>query len=211
MRRALAYATAVGLALGIPLPLNSARSADTQTITRVEEDWQLVIDSPSTDEVGPQITTCMSAVSDGSDPFVAFDMNYREYPDFRPGGMQLQVWSNNQVDGTASQHDDQLAEDGETITWTQSMSLSGSTITYQVKNGQSDTWDEFGGGSNLLVSFSSTAPDLSGYSPDTSAKKSGVTWESNRVTSMTLLRVRYYAGSVLVNTDSTSRTIDLGN
>src|SRR6516225_2505779 len=60
---------------------------------QVEEDWQLVIASPDPDESGPQITTCMSPVSDGSTPFVAFDLNYIDYPPFSPGGLEVKVYS----------------------------------------------------------------------------------------------------------------------
>ena len=49
--------------------------------------------------------------------------------------------------------------------------------------------------------------DLSSYKPDYSAAKSGVSWESNRVQSMTLLRVRYYNGDTLLKTDSTQRKV----
>jgi hypothetical protein len=58
-------------------------------IDRVQEDWTLVVASPDLVGVGPQITTCMSPVSDNSTPFVAFDMNYREFPSFSAGGLQL--------------------------------------------------------------------------------------------------------------------------
>src|SRR5262249_25694473 len=69
---------------------------------QIQEDWQLVIGTPDVIGVGPQITTSMSPVSDNSTPFAAFDLNYREYPDFQAGGMQIQVWSGPNVLSTAS-------------------------------------------------------------------------------------------------------------
>ena len=99
---------------------------------------------------------------------------------------------------------------GETITWTQRMSLSGGNLNYNVVNGQSTTWGKFGQGQGTLgVSMPSTLSDLGAYKPDYSVSKSGVSWQSNRVTSMTLLQVRYYSGGQLISTDSTSRTVDL--
>jgi hypothetical protein len=206
MRRFFLCATVLALTLNTPGSLNSA-SLDNPVITRVEEDWQLIVATPDTTEQGPQATICMSPTSVQSDPFVAFDLNYREYPDFESGGMQVQVWSNNQVIQTATQHRDQFATDNETITWTQSMSLSDSQVTYQVKNGSSMTWGQFGGDDDLQVTFPTSAADLGAYSPDYSANSSGVTWQSNRVTSLTLVQIRYYAGSMLINTDTNPRVI----
>jgi hypothetical protein len=211
MKRTLLYALAVVL-----LPATTATTSPMPPAVQfdtVQEDWQLVIGTPDTVEQGPQITTCMSPVSDGSTPFVAFDMNYREYPTFQPGGMQLQVWDSGNVTATASQKSQQLNEPGETITWTQQMSYSNSVIQYTVLNGTSDTWDDFGhhdeGENDFAVSFNASVADLTGYSPDVSAKNSGVTWQSNRVTSMTLVQVRYYLAGMLVATDTNARVINL--
>src|SRR5690348_6875547 len=80
---------------------------------RVEEDWELVIATPDTVGAGPQMTTSMSPVADDTGPFVAFDLNYREYPDFVAGGMQVQVWSEKQLLATASQASAQCNTAGE--------------------------------------------------------------------------------------------------
>jgi hypothetical protein len=86
------------------------------------------------------------------------------------------------------------------------------TITYQVANGQSTTWGKFGqGNGQLSVNYPTALGSLSSYSPDTSVKNSGVSWESNYVTSMALIQVRYYAAGRLISTDTTQRSISLGN
>jgi hypothetical protein len=182
------------------------------TIDQVEEDWQLVIASPSPTEVGPQITTCMSPVSDGSTPFFALDMNYLDYPSYRAGGIEAAVISNTNgsVQDYSTQGDGVLGTANETITWTQRLSLSGGTATYTVVNGQSTTWGTFGHDGGLdPVSFTTSVTSLASYSPATSVAKSGVGWQSNRVSQMTLVRVRYYSGGQLVSTDTTSRSVDL--
>jgi hypothetical protein len=173
----------------------------------VEEDWSVVVANPDPLGVGPQITTCMKPGSDASSPFVAFDMNYREYPVFSPGGMQLQVWSSGQVLSTSTQGSALFNTTGETVTWTQRMSLSGNSISYDIDNGQSTTWGKFGQGSLLSVSFPTTLGSLNGYDPDKSASASGVTWESNFVTSLTLVQVRYYANGQLLWTDTNPRVV----
>jgi hypothetical protein len=182
-------------------------------IDQVEEDWVLVIGSPSTDEDGPQITTCMSPVSDGSTPFAAFDLNYCDYPSFAAGGLQVKAYSGADGDvlSEANQGTDLLATPNETIAWTQRLSVAGNnSLTYTIVNGQSTTWGAFGQAQGLgPLSFTAPVTSLASYSPATSVANSGVGWQSNRVTSMTLVRVRYYSGGRLISTDTTSRSVDL--
>ena len=192
----LSVATASAQLPGIPSP------------DAIEEDWQVVIANPDPLGVGPQITTVMSPVGDNSSPFFAFDMNYREYPIFAAGGMQIQVWSGNRVTDTSSQGNSLFNNAGESITWTQRMSISGGNVNYAVNNGQSTSWGQFGQGSQLTVSFPSTLSDLSGYDPDGgSAANSGASWQSNHVTKLVLLRVRYYANGQLLWTDTNPRIL----
>ena len=67
-------------------------------------------------------------------------------------------------------------------------------------------------GTNVTNDHNTTLTDLSlTYSPDVSATKSGVSWESNFVTSMTLVQVRYYSNGLLVATDSVARPVALAN
>jgi hypothetical protein len=190
-----------------------AAFAQTQTpvADRVEEDWQLVVATPDYEGVGPQITTSMSPDVDlTTNPWVAFDMNYREYPFFRPGGMQLQVWSGPEVLSTSTQGSEQFNTPNETLSWTQRMSVSGGTITYSLANGQSATFDSFGQGEGQLsVSYPTALVSLANYSPDVTIANSGVSWQSNNVTSMTLVCVRYYAAGKLISTDTTPRSIAL--
>src|SRR5438309_1662259 len=107
--------------------IESSGVAPAQTVgatpDQVEEDWELVVAATDFDAVGPQITTSMGPSADPtSSPFVAFDLNYREYPDYTAGGMQVQVWSGKQLVTTATQEYAQLNTANETVTWTQRMS-----------------------------------------------------------------------------------------
>ncbi|MGC8641435.1 MAG: hypothetical protein ACP5XB_16340 [Isosphaeraceae bacterium] len=203
------------LALAIPLGM---APADSPVIDEVQEDWQLVVANPDPSSSGPQITTCMSPNSNPTASFVTFYVNYQDYPDWQPGGMQVKSYgplpsgssippvldANNSGTGVCETQ-------GETITWTQQMTLSGGSVNFNVLNGQSVTWGKFGQGLGLLgVSFPCTLSDLSGYQPTYSVAKSGVSWESNRVTSMTLVQVRYYSGGQLISTDTTARSVNLG-
>ena len=204
-----AMTLATTIALVCPAGLCQTSSA---TIDRIEEDWKLVIASPNPDEVGPQITTCMSPVSDGSTSFVAFNLNYRDQPSFQAGGLQAKVYekTGGTVLSSSSQGGDLLDTANETIAWTQRLSLSNGVLTYAIVNGQLTTWGAFGQSERLdALTFTATISSLSGYSPSKSVAASGVGWQSNRVTSMTLVQVRYYSGGQLVATDTTARSVNL--
>jgi hypothetical protein len=170
-----------------------------------------VIGTPSPDEAGPQLTTCMSPVADASTPVATFDLNYCDYPTFQPGGVQAKVCSGDNVLSSSSQGNALCQTANETITWTQRMiTTSSGNVTYTVVNGQSTTWGQFGTSQGLNpVSFTTSLASMAAYSPDVSVANSGAGWESNRVTSMTLVRVRYYNGTQLISTDNTQRSVPL--
>lgn len=201
--------------------LSSARAQSNPPPDYIEEDWKVVIGSPDPTGGGPQISTILSPVSpvslggNGSVPFFIFNLNYRESPTFSPGGFEIQIWSGDQMLSSTAKGTAQCSTDGETITWTQSITLSSGSISFGIDKGRSTTWGRFGQGQQLdmrnVGSFTTSLTSLSGYSPATTVTNSGVGWQPNRVTSMTLLQVRYYAGGHLQSTDSTPRTINLSN
>jgi hypothetical protein len=180
--------------------------AQTTDVDRVDEDWELVLGTPSPAEAGPQITTTMSPMGDNALMFMSFNLNYRDDP-FQPGGLQLRAWSGEQAQAQDAQKTNLLQTTGETITWTQRMRLVGGTLTYEIVAGESTTWGKFGQGELLDVIVPTSLTSLDGYRPAVTAERSGATWQSNRVGQMRLLRVRYYRGGSLVATDETARTI----
>jgi len=190
------------LSLIVPAPPEPARAFN--PIDRVEEDWELVILQPDVPAAGPQITTTMRASA--MSPVVNFNLNYRDKPTFQAGGLQIQVWDGDQVLSLATHHDALLSTTVETVTWTQRMKLSGGSIEYEIRSGSSTTWDEFGE-ADLSLSFSSNLTDLSEYQSETSVAKSGIGWQSDHVTSMKLLRVKYYSGNDLVAIEDTPRIV----
>lgn len=200
----LAFALAVAQADG-----TDQASPTSQTADAIEEDWELVVASPDVTGVGPQITTVMSPTGDLSKPFVAYDMNYREYPTFTAGGMQIQLWSKKAVVSTSSQGTNQFQTANETVTWTQRMHLADGSIRYSVRNGQSTTWGNFGhtDATNFRVTYNADLTSMAGYDPADTVKNSGVSFQSDRVTSLKLVKVRYYSNGSLYYTDTTSRTL----
>jgi hypothetical protein len=179
----------------------------TQVIDQIEEDWRLIVATPDVEGVGPQITTSMCPVADQTkSPFIAFDLNYREYPSFVAGGYQAQVWSDDQlVQYSSGGKTAQFGTANETVTWTQRMSLSSGQVNYLIPAGTSTTWGTFG--RHINVGFSTSLTSLSGYSPATTVANSGVSWQVNNVQDLTLVAVRYYSGGTMISTDSTARQI----
>lgn len=209
--RAFCAALAVSSLIASPGMAQTGNVAD-----RVEEDWEVVIGDPDPDSTGPQITTCISPVS-GSSAFVAFCLNYRDVTDWQPGGLQVKAYGepasttqDRPLIASTTAHSESLETNGETVTWTQRIRVSAGYMTYAVHDGASSTWGSFGvEQGNLGVIFSTSAQDLGSYRPDDSVALSAAGWQANRVTSMTLLRVRYYQGSTLLSTDSTPRPVTL--
>lgn len=204
----LIAAVALG-ATSVSPPAQATTPAALAGIDRVEEDWEVVVANPSPNEAGPQMTTTMSPSGDNKVAFGSFYLNYRDDP-FRAGGLHLRAWSDEQAIAGDTQQTQLLSTDNETITWTQRMRITGGMLTYEVLSGESTTWPKFGQGEQLDVTVPTSLTSLDTYSPDCTVANSGVSWQSNRVTSMKLLRIRYYANGQLVSTDETTRTI-VGN
>ena len=207
MKRLLPIAAAAILAFSPAF--GTARTQLPLVPDRVEEDWELVVGDPNQSLNGPQISTTMSPVGDNNRNFVTFNLNYRE-GGYRAGGMELQVWTGAVLITKDSDKREQLSTSGETVTWTQSMSVAAGQVTFSVDNGHSETWNNFGQGNNLILSYDSTATDLTLYNPDISARNSGVGWQSNRVRSLRITEVRYYNNNQLIRTDSSPRECSLG-
>ena len=180
-------------------------------IDRVEEDWALVIESPDLIAEGPQLTTSMSPAGDIDGLFVAFNLNYRGQPPYQSGGLEVVAFNGETAVAASTQGSGLLSTSGEPLTWTQQLRLSGGTLSYEIVDGQSTTWGKFGQGSgtNLGVSAATGLSTFDAYDPDVSIAHSGAGWQPNRVRSMTLLRVRYYAGGQLVGLDETARPVAL--
>jgi len=177
-------------------------------VVRVEEDWELVIGETDPDSCAPQVTSVMSPVADVNLAYAAFDINHHSQPSFRPGGLQLQVWNNNEP--LLSDNDpevDTLRHQGETIRWTQQMSLNDGVLTFAITGGTSDTWGAFGGGERLRASVSTSLANFNGYSSNVSVANSGVGFAGNRVQSLVLKRVRKYSSSGLMSDDNSAKVV----
>ncbi len=176
---------------------------ESDPVLRVEEDWELVLNEPDGETASPQFATVMSPFSDMDSYYAQTLWNYRETPDFVPGGVQLHSYRGTEVIRKRSVEYRVLSTSAETILWTQALETDGSTLTFSVIDGTSTTWGSFG--RDMNISSSAGLSDLSHYDPVFSAANACVTFGSNRVDSLVLKRVRYYGRDGLLSTDDTPR------
>ncbi len=177
-------------------------------IVKVEEDWQLVMDEPDLMTVSPQVTCTISPAGNLDSLYAVFDMNLRNFPSYEAGGVQLQMWNGESpVAAVRSNTGVVLQTTGETITWTQQMTLSDGQMSFAVVNGNSDTWGNFGDESSIALVGSTTLENLNAYHPDLSVADSGVGYGANRVVSLTLVEIRVYSAAGLVSQDTTPRLV----
>jgi hypothetical protein len=153
----------------------------------------------------PQFHTVMAPLANTDSYYAQVIWNYRELPDFVPGGLQLQSWNADTLIRTRSVGDTQLSTSAETIFWTQALETNGLALVFQIQNGQSLTWGTFG--KDMMISWDASIPDLSGYTTDGSVANSCITYGGNRVNILALVQVRYYGASGLVATDATPRIV----
>jgi hypothetical protein len=207
VRACLACGLAVAVVAGWGLATSLA--ADPPTITRIEEDWELVIGDPDVNANSPQVSCVTSPLGHLNGLYAVLELNHRTQPDYIGGGLQLQVWNGpDQLVATKTGYDQQyLSYSGETIRWTQALQVSSGSLMFDVFNGTSESWGTFGPTSDLRRYVSTTLTDLNGYDPNVSVENSGVGYGGNRVTSLVLKQVRWYAGGTLVQTDNNPKTI----
>ncbi|HOW17520.1 MAG TPA: hypothetical protein PLC79_00675 [Phycisphaerae bacterium] len=192
-----------GVVLLLPVMASLARAQE--PVIRVEEDWVLILNEPNDNLDSPQFHTTMSPFPNLDSYFAVVSWNYRETPDFVPGGVQLQSWNGDERIRSRTIDYGQLSTSAETITWTQSLETDGAVLLFQVLNGQSTTWGTFG--RDMRIDADANLPDLSGYSPDASVGNSCISYGANRVDVLMITQVRRYGPSGLLSVDSKTRVV----
>ncbi len=165
-------------------------------VIKVEETWELTIGDPSIELNAPQVTMCMSPYANSTSEYFALTLNFRTQPDYVPGGMQLSVYNDESL--TSFVHapiGGSLDQGTETVQWTQTMTLSDGLVTFDLANGTSSSWGSFGGPGWLRQSIRTGGQNLNGYRPAVSLAESEIGYAGNRVASLTLKRIRWYASN----------------
>ncbi|MBP7934345.1 MAG: hypothetical protein KA354_06820 [Phycisphaerae bacterium] len=188
-----------------PAPSLLSLTQFTESVTRVEEDWVLVLNEPDDAITSPQFHTVMSPVGNMDSSYAQVLWNYREVPEFAAGGLQLQGWNGEQMVNSKTARIIPLSTTAETIRWTQVLEIVEGELFFDIINGQSTTWGSFG--KDMRLQQSSTTSNLNAYNTQVSVSNSCVTYGSNRVTQLVIIEVRWYGEGGLLYTDSTPRVI----
>lgn len=197
---------AVLCALGLLL-LTGPVLAQSANVIAVEEDWELVLTEPDPEVVAPQVTCIMSPNNNLNDTYWSLEINHLTAPSFSPGGLHMHRWSGEWRQATFSRSDRAvITAANDTITWTQSLRVANGRLTFEVQNGASGTWGNFGFG-NFELDMGWGVPSINSYSPDVSVANSGVGFASNRVQSLKIKQVRKTYSDGHTVTDNTQRVV----
>jgi len=158
-------------------------------IVQVDEHWELVIGEPDAQLSAPQATMVMSPSEDLDGQYFLFTINYRSVPDYEPGGMQVQLWNGSDAVTAASNTVGPLEQNNDTISWVQRLSIGDGTVSFQVVDGSSDSWGNFGGDGGLVSSTPTSLVNLNGYRPAISLGESQVGYAGNRVQHLLLKKL----------------------
>jgi hypothetical protein len=170
--------------VGVPVLAESSR------VVSVEEHWELQVAEPDLGRSAPQTTMVMSPTSDLSGKHFLFTLNHWSAPDYAAGGMEIQLWDGDgSAQATASNKFAAFANSNETVTWTQRLSVHDGVLKFEIADGQSQTWGEFGGTEDLSMETPTELTALNSYHPSVSLNESQVSYAENRVHSLTLKKL----------------------
>ena len=177
-----------------------------QNVLRVEMDFRLNLNEPGDNLDAPQFHTVMSPFGNLDSHYIQVTWNYREKPDFLPGGVQVQSWNGDQFVAKKDISDEKLSFTAESISWTQVMETNGTNLTFYIKDGKSATWGRFGG---LETSVSEQAPvaDLNKFDHEVTIKNTVFTYGANRVDRLTIKEIRRYGAEGLISVDKSPKPV----
>ena len=201
-----AFVIAMGLiALGTPTGVDAA----TGSYVRIEQDWELVMATPDPTTTSPQIYIQMDPYPNSAKGGL-FLLNYQDSPSFVAGGLQLQLWNLEQNLALQSfRTGAQLNTAGETITWTQFMTLSNGNLSFGVSRLRSKTFGNNGAADNWSVStpYSEIKTFTGNYQTSDTLSESGILFGASAVTSIKLLQVRKYDSAGQHDAETTTKQL----
>ncbi len=197
------------LAAFLAISLSPAWAETPTDVSRVEEDWELVVGEPSVDDTSPQIISFISPTERIDAECAVLELNHSTQPAYLDGGVQFQRWFGDFERIWRTPHtQNRLATPGEKVKYTMVMKIENSVLTFGVRNGTSQTWGTFGGTSEQWnSSVASPYANLDAYRPAISTKYSRVGYARNRVQKFSLKEVRYYRGNDLLQKDTAEKVV----
>lgn len=161
-------------------------------IVAIEEHWELSVGEPDAASSSPQVSMVMSPTGNLTGQYFVFTLNHHSDPGWIPGGYQVQRWDGQElVASRVGPHESTLTQTDETIRWVQRTKLEDGTLVFEIEDGESQSWGEFGDEGHLRLTVASEMANLNSYRPAISLEESGVSFAGNRVRSLTLLKLRW--------------------
>jgi hypothetical protein len=197
----ISVATIVGIMVVVPLHA----APPVYDVMVVEEDWELTLDTANVGSCSPQFSTAIPIASNAE--FVT-TWNYLEsLGGFVPGGIELQLRKNDQVESCEQVVESALNVNGDRLTWTQVLRTNGTDLDMKIAGCNSQAW-----GANINTSSvawpNANVTNLNNYDPQNSVSSSGVCFGRNRVIWFGIVEVRKYSDrGRLISTDTTRRPV----
>ncbi|MGC1273359.1 MAG: hypothetical protein WBC44_06595 [Planctomycetaceae bacterium] len=169
-----------------------APAAQAQQFARIEEDWELILNTPDLSFPSPQLVVSMKP-NDASDLQALFLINHHDTPTFNAGGGQIQIWDGEALRSYKSFTGPTLIREGERVTWTQYMDRTATQFQFGLKAVEGEAW-----GTNTAetlggpIAASSLNLSLDGYDSNDSIEHATLTFGEERVRSLRLVEVRKY-------------------
>lgn len=194
---------AVGLCFAFA---SSGKAADGTHIFQIEEEWEMVVGNADGGYVAPQVTCAMSPVGHLEGIHATFEINHSTAPSFSAGGLTVHLW-NGETRLASASHSlrNVLANNGEVVRWKTQMTLIGGVLFFDIDDGSSSTWGNFGSG--MRISTPVDLEDLDAYSACSSCHDSGVGFASNRVQSLKIKSVKATYSNGQSAVDNTVHTV----
>ncbi|MFM9963259.1 MAG: hypothetical protein ACKV2Q_18780 [Planctomycetaceae bacterium] len=210
-RRLLGLASSVPLAAswlgGVQSTIGASEADSLGNTIRIEEDWYVKIGTPDPESDSPQITSVIAPSWTLTGKYAVFDLNCATQPGFVAGGVQLQLWQDDQVVQTRSNVNwDSLHLIDEEIRYTSVISVIDGKLVFEIINGSSESWGSFGTG-ELKLEVDTWRSHLNQYSPEFTVENSRIGFASHRVRRFTLERIRYFSAHGLQSTDDMPRVL----
>lgn len=181
------------LSLGLTtLLLLTGQNVSAVDVILIEEHWELNVGGPDEARSAPQVTMTMSPSGDVENDFFIFTLNHWSYPDYAAGGVQVQRWHSEECYAFAQgENRSLLGTDQEVITWKQRISLVDGHLKFEVFDGSSQSWGQFGQGNQLSLTHPTALTRLNAYRPQVSIEQSGISYAGNRVSSLVLKKLEW--------------------
>jgi hypothetical protein len=168
-------------------------NAESPKVVKIEEHWELRVGQPDTETSAPQATMVMSPEAGLDGVYFLVTINHRNVPSYEPGGVQVQMWNQNDViDSATGSPTTPLDHASDVVRWTERLTLHDGTLTFEVADGSSDSWGQFGNEPGLTLSTSTQLNRLNEYRPANSLNESQVGYAGNRVQSLVLKQLEWW-------------------